>query len=93
MLADLWPTFGIRIATPRLAMRLPNEVELVQLAELASQGVSRKLGYQRHGISRDARGDEVVVSDRLRLTVDRWGEVERPEITVTGVSEASWMFR
>ena len=27
----------------------------------ASQGVSRKLGYEHDGISRDARGDEVLV--------------------------------
>jgi len=33
----------------------------------ASQGVSRKLGYESDGISVDARGDEAVVSDRLRL--------------------------
>ncbi len=33
----------------------------------SSQGVSRKLGYEPDGISRDARGGEVVISDRLRL--------------------------
>lgn len=38
----------------------------------ASQGVSRKLGYEHDGISRDARGSEVLVSDRLRLTRERW---------------------
>jgi RimJ/RimL family protein N-acetyltransferase len=36
----------------------------------ASQGVSRKLGYQSDGISVDARGSEPVVSDRLRLSRD-----------------------
>jgi RimJ/RimL family protein N-acetyltransferase len=40
----------------------------------ASQGVSRKLGYERDGISVDARGDEAVVSDRLRLTRDKWAQ-------------------
>ena len=32
----------------------------------SSQGVSRKLSYEPDGISRDARGSEVVISDRLR---------------------------
>ena len=58
----------------------------------SSQGVSRKLGYQPDGISRDVRDGEVVVSDRLRLTVDRWAALERPPITVTGISEARAMF-
>ena len=38
----------------------------------ASQTVSRRLGYEFDGISRDARGSEVVVSDRLRLSRERW---------------------
>lgn len=58
----------------------------------SSQGVSRKLGYLADGISRDPRDGEVVVSDRLRLTVDRWQAVERRHITVTGVDEALGMF-
>lgn len=58
----------------------------------ASQGVSRKLGYVSDGISRDARGDDVLVSDRLRLTADRWAEDERPAITVEGVEAARSMF-
>jgi len=58
----------------------------------ASQGVSRKLGYVSDGISRDARGEEVLVSDRLRLTAERWAEVERPAITVEGVEAARSMF-
>jgi RimJ/RimL family protein N-acetyltransferase len=51
----------------------------------ASQGVSRKLGYQPDGISVDARDGEAVVSDRLRLTRQRWHEQPRPAVTVTGV--------
>ena len=51
----------------------------------ASQGVSRKLGYQPDGLSVDARGSERVVSDRLRLTRDNWtGWSQRPEVTVKG---------
>jgi RimJ/RimL family protein N-acetyltransferase len=38
----------------------------------APQGVSRKLGYEPDGISVDARGDEAVVSDRLRLPRHIW---------------------
>ena len=44
----------------------------------SSQGVSRKLGYEPDGISRDARGDEVVVSDRLRLTLTKWQSRDTP---------------
>ncbi len=58
----------------------------------ASQGVSRKLGYERDGISKDARGDEVLVSDRLRLTAERWAEISNPPATVDGVEAARTMF-
>lgn len=59
----------------------------------ASQGVSRKLGYQPDGISRDRRGDEVVVSDRLRLTSTRWTAVtNRVPVRITGLEPARSMF-
>jgi RimJ/RimL family protein N-acetyltransferase len=58
----------------------------------SSQGVSRKLGYRPDGISRDARGDEALVSDRLRLTADRWAETEHVPIEVDGVGQARSMF-
>ncbi|MGN6090393.1 MAG: GNAT family N-acetyltransferase [Actinomycetales bacterium] len=58
----------------------------------ASQGVSRKLGYEHDGISRDVRGEEVLVSDRLRLTAARWAARPRPEVAVTGMAEAAGMF-
>lgn len=51
----------------------------------SSQRVSRKLGYEPDGISHDARGGEVVVSDRLRLTHDRWQAVSRPAVEITGL--------
>jgi RimJ/RimL family protein N-acetyltransferase len=38
----------------------------------SSQGVSRKLGYQPDGISRDVLHGEAVVSDRLRLNRADW---------------------
>ncbi|MGH3662544.1 MAG: GNAT family N-acetyltransferase [Micromonosporaceae bacterium] len=58
----------------------------------ASQAVSRKLGYQPDGISRDARGSEVLVSDRLRLTRDRWASVPHEGVMVEGLKECLSMF-
>ena len=59
----------------------------------ASQGVSRKLGYERDGISRDRRGEEVLVSDRLRLTRTRWASLTgRVPVEVTGLEAARSMF-
>jgi RimJ/RimL family protein N-acetyltransferase len=59
----------------------------------ASQGVSRKLGYERDGISVDARGNEAVVSDRLRLTSDRWAaRTERMAVNVDGMAACRAMF-
>ena len=60
---------------------------------VTSQGVSRKLGYLPDGISRDRRGDDVLVSDRLRLTVDRWrANEQRPRVDVSGVERAMQQF-
>ncbi|GAA1900831.1 hypothetical protein [Lapillicoccus jejuensis] len=39
MFADLWPPYGIVLTTPRLVLRLPDEAELVALAELAATGL------------------------------------------------------
>lgn len=58
----------------------------------ASQAVSRKLSYEPDGISRDARGDEVLVSDRLRLTQERWLRLDRPAILVEGFEACRPMF-
>jgi RimJ/RimL family protein N-acetyltransferase len=58
----------------------------------ASQGVSRKLGYEYDGISVDARGDEAVVSDRLRLTRERWIQEKRPAVRVDGMAACRPMF-
>lgn len=58
----------------------------------ASQGVSRKLGYEPDGISRDARGTEVLVSDRLRLTRARWATVEHDAVSVEGIEKCRHMF-
>ncbi|NEE00489.1 GNAT family N-acetyltransferase [Phytoactinopolyspora halotolerans] len=58
----------------------------------ASQAVSRKLGYEFDGISRDARGTEVLTSDRLRLRRSRWADVSSAGIVVTGVDACLHMF-
>jgi RimJ/RimL family protein N-acetyltransferase len=58
----------------------------------ASQGVSRKLGYEHDGISVDARGGEAVISDRLRLTVDKWGQEKRLPVRVDGMVACRPMF-
>ncbi|MFD2767055.1 GNAT family N-acetyltransferase [Micromonospora eburnea] len=58
----------------------------------ASQGVSRKLGYEPDGISVDARGDEAVVSDRLRLTRQKWTQQERLAVRIDGMAACRPMF-
>ena len=52
---------------------------------LASQGVSRRLGYQPDGVSWDARGDEALRSDRLRLTRERWAAGGHSGVRVEGL--------
>jgi RimJ/RimL family protein N-acetyltransferase len=58
----------------------------------ASQGVSRKLGYEHDGISVDARGSEAVVSDRLRLTRDKWVQGKQLTVRVDGMAACRPMF-
>ena len=58
----------------------------------SSQRVSRKLGYEPDGISRDARGGEVVVSDRLRLTRQKWQSQPQTDATVVGFANCRPMF-
>ncbi|WP_432923800.1 hypothetical protein ACQPZZ_27660 [Microbispora sp. CA-135349] len=58
----------------------------------ASQGVSRKLGYEHDGISVDARGDEAVVSDRLRLTRQKWAQRNGRAARVDGMTACRPMF-
>jgi RimJ/RimL family protein N-acetyltransferase len=52
-----------------------------------SQGVSRKLGYQPDGISRDVLNGQPIISDRLRLTREDWFAVERPKVEIAGLAE------
>ena len=58
----------------------------------ASQGVSRKLGYEPDGISIDARGKEALISDRLRLSRAKWQSQDRPPVTIEGVGPCLPMF-
>lgn len=58
----------------------------------ASQGVSRRLGYEPDGISRDVRGTEVLVSDRLRLSRARWKSQEHESVLVEGVDACRPLF-
>ncbi|VXB57252.1 GNAT family N-acetyltransferase [Nocardioides sp. AX2bis] len=51
----------------------------------ASQGVSRRLGYRPDGTTRDARGDEMLVSDRLRLDAADWAGAREAGYSVTGL--------
>ncbi len=55
----------------------------------SSQAVSRKLGYQPDGISRDVLHGEAVISDRLRLTRADW----RPRaVQVEGLEQCRSFF-
>ncbi|AYY14337.1 N-acetyltransferase [Actinobacteria bacterium YIM 96077] len=58
----------------------------------ASQAISRKLGYQFDGISRDSRGSEVLTSDRLRLSRSRWADVPTAGIVLDGIDACRHMF-
>ncbi|MEN8673662.1 GNAT family protein, partial [Nocardioides sp.] len=84
--------FGTEARAGALALAFDHLGAVAALTEVfqdnhASQGVSRKLGYVHDGISRDARGEEALVSDRLRLTAEAWRErqAERPAVTVSGL--------
>ncbi|GAA3876378.1 GNAT family N-acetyltransferase [Streptomyces sedi] len=39
MLIDHWPLAGLRLRTPRLELRLPDDEDLARMAELAAEGV------------------------------------------------------
>jgi RimJ/RimL family protein N-acetyltransferase len=39
VLTDFWPLFGLRLTTPRLELRLPEQDQLAALAEVAAAGV------------------------------------------------------
>lgn len=39
VLVDLWPTYALRIRTPRLTLRIPDDREVAALAQVAAAGV------------------------------------------------------
>jgi RimJ/RimL family protein N-acetyltransferase len=39
MLIHHWPLLGLRLSTPRLELRLPDDTELAELADLAAEGI------------------------------------------------------
>jgi RimJ/RimL family protein N-acetyltransferase len=51
----------------------------------APLAISRKLGYQPDGITRDVLHGQAVVSERLRLTRKYWESRKRPEVTISGL--------
>lgn len=53
---------------------------------LASQGVSRRLGYRHNGTSRDVLAGMVVVSDCLCLDVSDWAPNDPVGTVITGLS-------
>ena len=55
-------------------------------------GVSAKLGYEPDGISRDVRDGEALVSQRLRLSRERWDRNDRSGIEVDGVTACRSLF-
>ena len=78
---------GVRMRTAALGFAFDHlgataAISSATLANGASLGVSRRIGYVDNGISRivDTRGD-VVELQNLRLTVDRW---PGHDVTVTG---------
>lgn len=89
--------FGTEARSGVLALAFDHLHAAAALSEVfqdnhASQAVSRKLGYEPDGVSRDARGDEVLVSDRLRLTVEKWRTTTRPHVEITGLETCRQMF-
>ncbi|GAA1854383.1 GNAT family N-acetyltransferase [Asanoa iriomotensis] len=58
----------------------------------APLAVSHKLGYENDGITRDLLHNEVVVSQRLRLTRARWASLARPEVSVVGLEPCLPLF-
>jgi RimJ/RimL family protein N-acetyltransferase len=51
----------------------------------ASNGVSRRLGYEPDGIARSVVRGEVAVDQRLRLTRERWLELRTVPVTIEGL--------
>ncbi|MEV6701363.1 GNAT family protein [Streptomyces sp. NPDC051453] len=58
----------------------------------ASMPVSRKLGYQPDGISRDVLGEQVVESRNFRFVAESWNRQENLPVAVSGLGGGSALF-
>jgi RimJ/RimL family protein N-acetyltransferase len=58
----------------------------------AALAVSKRLGYQPDGISRDVLHGEVRVSERLRLSRQDWAATDRPAVTIEGLDPCRELF-
>lgn len=58
----------------------------------ASLAVSRKLGYEHDGISHHVRRGAPAEQTRLRLPRDRWYEIDRPAVTISGLTPCLPLF-
>ncbi|MFJ5974014.1 GNAT family N-acetyltransferase [Streptomyces sp. NPDC093060] len=58
----------------------------------ASMAVSRKLGYQPDGISRDVLDGQVVESQYFRLSQQGWSRSEHLPMTVSGLADCADLF-
>jgi RimJ/RimL family protein N-acetyltransferase len=58
----------------------------------ASQAVSRKLGYEPDGISRQVRRGQAATQVRFRLSREIWAASRRVPVTIDGLAECLPMF-
>ncbi|MGW6099969.1 GNAT family N-acetyltransferase [Streptomyces sp. NPDC055157] len=58
----------------------------------ASLSVSRKLGYEPDGLSRDVLDGNVVESQCLRLSQQGWNAQKHPPATVSGLADCAALF-
>lgn len=71
MLSDIWPVYRLQITTDRLILRLPNERELAEVAEVAGAGVHP--ASERPFLSPWTEGSPL---DRARSVVrGHWGQL------------------
>ncbi|MEJ8646086.1 GNAT family N-acetyltransferase [Streptomyces sp. MS1.HAVA.3] len=58
----------------------------------ASLSVSRRLGYEPDGLSRDVLDGNVVESQYLRLSQQGWSSQQHPPVTVSGLTDCAALF-
>lgn len=72
---DLWPIFGLRVRTPRLELRPPDEDLMVAIAALAAQGIHDPATMPFEVPWTDAPSAELP-RDSLRFLWRCWGTLE-----------------